>query len=144
MEVILYISALIVAVAFAVLVIYLVKTLKSANRTLDHLAETTAGIKSQINGITKETETLLQRTNELADDIQEKSQSLNSIFASAKELGDSVNQITHSIRHMSTTISNQANRQSDQVAQVIQWGNAALDLYTKYKEKKNATKTEED
>ncbi|WP_062047695.1 DUF948 domain-containing protein [Bacillus sp. JCM 19034] len=144
MEIILYISALIFAVAFTVLTIYIVKTAKSADRTLKHLEETMAAMKVQINGISNETEKLLHRTNELAEDIQEKSQSMNSIFASAKELGDSINQITHSIRHMSTTIASQANRKSDQVAQVVQWGSAALDLYSKYKEKKNATKTEED
>ncbi len=37
MEILLYISAIIAAVAFAVLVIYLVRTLILANRTLDHV-----------------------------------------------------------------------------------------------------------
>ncbi|GAE25810.1 general stress protein [Halalkalibacter wakoensis JCM 9140] len=63
MESLLYISALVAAIAFAVLVIYLVRTLKSANRTLDHVANTMAGLEKQVTGITKETEELLHRTN---------------------------------------------------------------------------------
>ena len=47
-----YISALIVAVAFATLVIYLIKTLKSANQTLEHVATTIASVEKQMNGRT--------------------------------------------------------------------------------------------
>ncbi len=136
MEILLYISALVAAVAFAVLVIYLVRTLKSANRTLDHLANTMAGLEKQINGITKETEELLHRTNRLADDIQGKTESLNTVFSSVKELGDSVGQVNQSIRHVSNTVSTQAIKQSDQIAQAVQWGNVAIDLYTKFKQRK--------
>ncbi|MBP3949796.1 DUF948 domain-containing protein [Bacillus suaedae] len=142
----LYISAFIVAIAFAFLVIYLIRTLKSANRTLDHLANTVAGLEVQMKGITRESEELLHRTNRLADDLQEKSQSLNTVFSSVKELGDSVGQITRSIRHMSTTVSTQAVKQSDQIAQAVQWGNVAIDLYAKFKDKKNqkVSKSEEE
>lgn len=141
MESLLYISALIAAIAFAVLVIYLVRTLKSANRTLEHVANTMAGLEKQINGITKETEELLHRTNRLADDIQGKTESLNTLFSSVKELGDSVGQVNQSIRHVSNTIQTQAVKQSDQIAQVVQWGNVAIDFYSKLKQKKQQNKS---
>ncbi|WP_100373798.1 DUF948 domain-containing protein [Bacillus sp. FJAT-45037] len=136
MESLLYISAIIVAIAFAVLVGYLVLTLKSANRTLDHVANTMAGLEKQVNGITRETELLLNKTNLLADDINQKTQSLNTVFSSVKDLGDSVQQVNRSIRHVSDTVSTQAVKQSDQIAQAVQWGNVAIDFYTKFKARK--------
>ncbi|MDV2684733.1 DUF948 domain-containing protein [Alkalihalophilus lindianensis] len=136
MESLLYISAIIVAIAFAVLVGYLVLTLKSANRTLDHVANTMAGLEKQVNGITHETELLLSKTNRLADDVQQKTESLNTVFASVKELGDSVQQVNRSIRHVSGVVSNQAVKQSEQIAQAVQWGNVAIDFYTKFKARK--------
>ncbi|WP_332697590.1 DUF948 domain-containing protein [Halalkalibacter lacteus] len=142
MESLLYISALVAAVAFAVLVIYLVRTLKSANRTLEHVANTMAGLEKQVNGITKETEELLHRTNRLADDIQEKSESLNTVFSSVKELGDSIGQVNKSLRHMSNTVSTQVVKQSDQIAKAVQWGNVAIDLYSKFKQKKEKSSNE--
>ena len=142
MEVLLYISALVAAIAFAVLVIFLVRTLKSANRTLDHVANTMAGLEKQINGITKETEELLHRTNRLADDIQEKAESLNTVFSSVKDLGDSVGQVNQSIRHVSNTVSTQVVKQSDQIAKAVQWGNVAIDLYAKFKQRKEQNETQ--
>lgn len=136
LESLLYISALIVAVAFAILVFSLVKTLKSANKTLDHVASTMAGLEKQINGITKETEELLQRTNQLADDIKGKTESFNTVFASFKELGDSVGQVNKSLRHVSDTVSEQTVKQSENIAQAVQWGNVVIDLYTKFKQRK--------
>lgn len=138
MDSLLYISALIAALAFAALVIYLIRTLKTANRTLDHVANTMAGLEKQVNGITKETEELLHRTNRLADDIQEKTEALNSVFSTVKELGESLSQVNHSIRHASNVVSTQTVQQSEQIAKVVQWGNAAIDLYAKFKRKKDS------
>jgi uncharacterized protein YoxC len=95
-----------------------------------------AGLEKQVNGITKETEELLHRTNRLADDIQEKSESLNTVFSSVKEFGDSVGQVNKSLRHVSNTVSTQVINQSDHIAKAVQWGNVAIDLYSKFKEKK--------
>ncbi|GAF64266.1 DUF948 domain-containing protein [Alkalihalobacillus trypoxylicola] len=142
MDVLLYISALIVAVAFAILVIYLVRTLKSANKTLTHVASTMESLEKQINGITKETEQLLHRTNALADDIQKKSESLNPVFSSVKDLGQSFQQVNQSIQHVSNTITAKTNQQSEQIAQVVQWGQVALDFYEKLKARKKAENSE--
>lgn len=136
MQSLLYISALIAAIAFAVLVIYLVRTLKSANRTLDHVANTMAGLEKQVNGITKETEELLHRTNRLADDIEEKTSALSGLFSSVKELGDSFGKVNQSIRHVSDVVSTQTVQQSEQIAKAVQWGNVAIDLYDKFKKRK--------
>lgn len=146
MESLLYISALIAALAFAILVIYLVRTLRSVNKTLEHVANTMAGLEKQIDGITRETEGLLHRTNKLADDIQEKTESVQVIFDSVKDLGGSFKKVNESIRHVANTVSVQTEKQSEQIAQVVQWGNIAIDLYTKFKQRKQqlSSKKEEE
>lgn len=72
MIIILYLSAALIAVSFLILVIYLSKTLKSLQVTLNHVAATLEGVEGQMKGITAETTELLNKTNRLADDIQEK------------------------------------------------------------------------
>lgn len=79
MELIGYISALIAAIAFAVLVIYLVKVLKETQRTMANVANTLEGLEKQMEGITVETTALLHKTNKLADDINQKSTRLNTV-----------------------------------------------------------------
>ena len=134
--ILLYISALVAAVAFAVLVIFLVRTLRSANRTLEHTANTVANLEKQVNGITSETEQLLHKTNRLADDIQQKTEAVNTLFTSVKDLGQSVTQFNQSIRQVSNTVSSQTVEQSENIAKAVNWGTTALDLYTKFKLRK--------
>ena len=81
---ILYLSVALIAIAFLILVIYLSKTLKSLQGTLDNVATTLSGLEKQLDGVTKETTILLHKTNELASDIQDKSESLNSVVMRLK------------------------------------------------------------
>lgn len=136
MEAILYISALIVALAFAILVIYLIKTLKSATKTLENTSATVEALEKQLRGITTESELLLKKTNALADDLQQKSESLNTVFGAAKELGESMKTLNQSVHQVSDKISDQTSRNAETVSQAVQWGQAVLDFYTKFKQRK--------
>ncbi|UTR11420.1 DUF948 domain-containing protein [Evansella sp. LMS18] len=143
MEWLLYLSVAIIAVAFAALVFYLIKTLISMKQTLDNVSSTVEGLQQQVDGITKESQELIHKTNLLADDIQRKSDSLNSVFAAANDLGETVQNVNHSLKTVSAAISKKANEQSDQVAQAVKWGNVALDFWGKWKAKKADIDTKE-
>ncbi|RKD68751.1 uncharacterized protein YoxC [Sinobaca qinghaiensis] len=132
MEILLYISALIVAIAFAVLVIFIVQTLKAASSTMQNVAGTLDRVEKQVEGITTESEHLVQKSTLIVDDVQKKSQSLNGLFESLKDVGDSVQSINYTFKEMSDTVTTQSKHQSDQVARAMQWGNAAIDLYTRW------------
>src|SRR5699024_9834567 len=105
-------------------------------RTLEHVANTVAGLEKQIDGITKESEELLHRTNQLAENIQDKTESVQFVFTEMKKLGGSVGVVNDSIRHVADNISTQAIKQSTQIDQAVQWGSAAIDLYAKFKKRK--------
>ncbi|MDQ0254995.1 uncharacterized protein YoxC [Evansella vedderi] len=137
MENLLYVSVAIVAVAFAVLVYYLIKTLIAMRITLDNVSSTVEGLQQQVDTITKESTELLHKTNLLADDIQRKSDSLNSIFSAAKDLGESVQRINYSVKRVSEAVSKKADEQSEQVAQAVKWGNVALQFWEKWQAKKD-------
>ena len=134
--VVIYVSVAVVALAFLLLVIYMIGTLKSATKTLNNVANTMSSLEKQLQGVTRETEELLHKTNELAQDINNKSQSLNTMFASVKELGESLGTVNKSLKNVSVKVATEAERQSDKVTQAVQWGNVAIDLYTKWKLKK--------
>ncbi|MGY4689192.1 DUF948 domain-containing protein [Salibacterium sp. K-3] len=131
-----YISALIVALSIAVLVIYLIKTLKAAAGTMEKVSTTMERMEKQVEGITNESEQLIQKTNVIADDVQHKTESLNGLFTSLKDVGDSLENVNYSFKDMSDSISRHTRQQSEQVAQAVQWGNAAIDLYAKWQDKK--------
>lgn len=136
MKIILYLSIALIAIAFFVLVIYLAKTLKSLQRTLDSVSNTLAGLEKQIEGVTTETTLLLKKTNALADDIQKKSESLNSIVNSVKNIGDSVNKFNHSIKNMTNSLDKQVEENKEKVSQIMQWSSVLFELKDKWKAKK--------
>ncbi|MED3645954.1 DUF948 domain-containing protein [Halalkalibacterium halodurans] len=147
MEDLLYISAIIVALAFVLLVIFAVRTFLAVTKSLDHMKNTMTELKEQVVGITKETEQLLHRTNQLADDLQQKSESLNMVFDSVKDMGQAVQQVNQSVRHVADRVATETERQSGQIAQVVQWGNVAIDLYKRFKERtkvKDVNQTKEE
>lgn len=106
------------------------------SKTLERTSSTAKALEKQLQGITEESELLLKKTNALADDIQRKSESINVVFESAKELGDSVKVFNHSVRQVSTKVSEQTSRNAETVSQAVQWGQAVLDFYTKFKQRK--------
>jgi uncharacterized protein YoxC len=130
MKVILYLSVALIAIAFFILVIYLVKTLKTVQGMLQSLTKTIEGIEKQMNEIGTETTQLLHKTNAVADDVQKKVESLNAVFDAVKQVGATVQTFNDSLTKKLT-----ANEQK--VAQVVQWGNALLEIWEKWKEKKN-------
>lgn len=136
MEIILYLSVALIAIAFTILVVYASKTLKAMQLTMVNVAHTVDGLNKQMEGLTKETTELLGKTNKLADDLQQKSNSLNGVFDSVKELGTSIGGLNNSIKGISTTVSKTAEKQSDNIANAVQWGNVFIDLYTKWKIRK--------
>ncbi|MBB6452144.1 uncharacterized protein YoxC [Salirhabdus euzebyi] len=133
MEVLLYVSALIAAIAFAVLVFYLAGTLKSVQRTMNNVANTLEGLEKQMEGITVETAALLNKTNKLAEDIQHKSQRMNNLVEGIYGVGESVKQFNGSLQKISTEIVRESENNKATAAQAVKWGQAIIDLWKKYK-----------
>jgi uncharacterized protein YoxC len=136
MEIILYLSVALVAIAFLVLVIYVAKTLKSLQETLGSVSKTLAGLERQLDGVTHETTELLQKTNALADDIQEKSKSLNSVVTAVKDVGTTVNKFNGSLKNLSNSFEIQVEENKEKVSQIVQWSNVFLELKDKWNAKK--------
>lgn len=137
---ILYIAALIAAVAFAVLVIFLARTLTAVRRTMNNVADTLEGVEKQMEGITLETTALLNKTNKLAEDVGEKSQKLNTLVDGVKGIGDTVQEFNHSIRSVSRGLTQSANTNTDTATQAMKWGQVAINLWKKAK--KEETKSQ--
>jgi uncharacterized protein YoxC len=83
---------------------------------------------------------LLHRTNQLADDVQQKSQSLNSVFEAVDGFGQSLNAVNTSVRNVTQSVEQSGKTYSGKVAQILQWGRAAIDLIQRWKHGKNADK----
>ena len=146
MEIILYLSVALIAIAFLVLVMYVAKTLTSLQETLSSVSKTLIGLEKQLDGVTQETTELLQKTNALADDIQEKSKSLNSVVTAVKDVGTTVNKFNGTLKNLTQSFDVQVEENKEKISQIVQWSNVFLELKDKWtakKQEKNQGSAEE-
>jgi uncharacterized protein YoxC len=136
MEIILYLSVALIAVAFVVLVIYLAKTLKALQGTLTSVSTTLVGLEKQLDGVTKETTELLQKTNALADDIQDKSERLTSVVDAVKDVGSTVSKFNGTLKNLTSSFDIQVEQNKEKVSQIFQWSQVILELKDKWTERK--------
>lgn len=135
-KILLYIAAIVAAVGFLVLCVALAMTLNSLKNTLKEVSGTVSGLENQLQGVTLETTNLLHKTNELAEDIQVKSEKLNTVVDAVRGVGNSVTDLNSSVRRITSTVSTHVEQNEDKIAQVVQWGNVAMGIRDKWKERK--------
>lgn len=109
------ISVACIAVAFVVLVAFLVATLQSARASLKQVSETLAHLEVKVDAISQETVKLMHTTQNIADDVQGKMKSVDTLFHSIGQVGESVHQITSSVKQVSATVSDSVRRAGDKV-----------------------------
>ena len=136
MQIILYLSVALIAIAFFVLVIFLSTTLKSFQVTLTSVSKTLSGLEKQLDGVTAETTILLQKTNALADDIKQKSDSLNSVVEAVKDVGTTVTKFNGTLQNITQTVDKQVEESKEKVSQIVQWSNVLLELKDKWQARK--------
>jgi len=138
MQIILYLSVALIAIAFFVLVIFLSTTLKSFQVTLTSVSKTLAGLEKQLDGVTAETTILLQKTNALADDLKQKSESLTSVVEAVKDVGTTVTKFNGTLQNITSSVDKQVEESKEKVSQIVQWSNVLLELKDKWHARKQA------
>ncbi|MDQ0196156.1 DUF948 domain-containing protein [Paenibacillus wynnii] len=96
-------SVALVAVAFAILVFFLIKTLKSAKDSLDKVSQTLQEVQKTIDELTYEVKTTVRHANDITLDVQGKIQKIDPIMDSVKNLGDVMSELTLSVKQVSVT-----------------------------------------
>ncbi len=142
MQIILYLSVALIAIAFLVLVIYISATLKSLQVTLTSVSKTLIGLEKQLDGVTTETTSLLQKTNALAEDIQQKSENLNSVIVAVKDVGTTVTKFNGTLQNITNSVDRQVEENKEKISQIVQWGNIFLELKDKWVARKKTTAEE--
>ncbi len=135
----LHISALIAAIAFLILCISLAVTLFSVKDTLKIVANTLDNVSNQMEGILTETTELLNKTNALAADVQDKSAKLNTVVDAVQGVGQSVTHLNASMNNVTDSVVQEAEKNSDKIAQAVQWGTVVINLLQKASETKKAS-----
>lgn len=136
------IAALIAAVAFAVLVIFIILALRKVTKILDEVSKIAGEANNSISVITKdvdnlsiEVEGLLNKTNTLMDDLNGKIAKTDPLFTAIGDIGVTVSDVNQSTRNLASNIAGGGKKKSSPVSKL---GRTASTLNRQRKERKEA------
>src|SRR5699024_10443956 len=124
------IGIIVFVVVLVAIAVYVVQTLKAAQRALNNVADTLEGVERQVEGITTETTLLLQKTNDLAEDDNNKVVRLNSVFEGIDEVGDTFNNLTSSMKKLSKSISVSTEDDVEKSTDSVKWNIVIMNIWS--------------
>ncbi|WP_334076078.1 MULTISPECIES: DUF948 domain-containing protein [Paenibacillus] len=95
-------SVALIAVAFTVLVIFLIKTLKAAEKSLDKTTQTLQEVQKTIDELSYEVKHVVRHANDLTGDLQHKMEQIDPVLESVKNVGEVLNEVTLAAKQVST------------------------------------------
>lgn len=116
------IAGLIAAVAFAVLVIFVVlllrqftKTVGEVTKTVDEANQTIAILRKDVDGLSIEAQGLLNKSNYLLEDVNGKIAKVDPLFQAVGDIGVTVSDVNDSTRNLVLNITGTANDKVEEV-----------------------------
>ncbi|MNW35475.1 hypothetical protein D3C74_124730 [compost metagenome] len=98
------ISIALIAVAFVVLVIFLIKTLRAAEKSLHTTAQTLQDVQKTIDELSVEVKQVVRQANEITSDLQHKMDQVDPVLESVKNVGDVLNEVTLAAKQVSSSL----------------------------------------
>lgn len=117
MDMIWQISVGVVALAFVVLVIFLVRTLATLQKSLTEINHTLTEVREDLNGVSTEVKGLIRNTNQITLDVRTKMKSLDSVFETVDNVGATLEVVTSTVRNASTRYLTGVNQNMNKVEQ---------------------------
>lgn len=97
------ISVALIAVAFTVLVIFLIKTLRAATQSLDKTTQTLQEVQKTIDELSYEVKQTIRNANDITVDVQAKMKQIDPVMNSVQNIGEVLSEVTLAAKQVSTT-----------------------------------------
>ncbi|UOQ95514.1 DUF948 domain-containing protein [Halobacillus shinanisalinarum] len=98
------IGILIIGIAFAILSIFLIKTLNNLADVLKGVNKTVDKLPEQLDGVMSQTTEILNNSNDTLADVNEKVRALSPLFYIVGDIGDSSRKLTSSLADMTKSM----------------------------------------
>jgi uncharacterized protein YoxC len=148
------VSALIAAIAFVVLVVFISRTLfrleklfrgvedtlKETQKDLHDVSVETVQFIHTSNHLAEEAKILVRNSNELAKDMRERAKSLDVLAKSVEEVGVTIAEMNEKVKDTASNVTNTVKMSTEKMSQALKWGTTAVDLWEKYKMKREGKK----
>lgn len=95
------ISALIAALAFAVLVVFLIQTLRSAKQSLDKASRTLEDVQQTVQMLSGDLQAIARNANHMTEELQGQLKKIEPVADSVQNAGEALNELTLAAKQIS-------------------------------------------
>ncbi|MGZ0086762.1 DUF948 domain-containing protein [Caldibacillus thermoamylovorans] len=142
MEWVLYASLAVVALAFALLAVYIAKTLTVLQETLRRLTEMIGHTDEQVQAVAGEMRQLLQTANGVAHDVQKNVHALSGVVEAVGETGEALKLANRALRQTAATLLRAADSSKMKWWETLQKANVFRKRWAKWRRKQSGKEVE--
>jgi len=130
-----YLSLLLIALAFAVVVVYIAVVLHRISKTMKAVGFTLDKTEKEVEAMLPHIKETIHQTDAMLDDVSEKLEATDGVFETIDNVGTSVNTINQWVEtnHKEMT-DDEMNEKTKPFMESLKWSEAAVLLYSKWKE----------
>lgn len=135
-------SIALIALAFVILVVYLIIALRSLNRTLQQVNETLGETRQKIDDMTTESVKLLRNTNEISGNLHQKLESLDPLFKVVSLVGNQAVNTVESFKSQKKEASEDeeelvsSSKSQNRVLEIVEWVAVGVNLLLSLKKRR--------
>lgn len=134
-----YLGILLCSIAFAIVVIYISFVLKRLSNTIGTLGTTMDEMEKEMQYITPKLKESIQEADKFVEDMGDKVKATDGLFDSIENVGVSMNSLNQAYENnMTTPSADDFDKKTKPFVEGIKWSEAALYLYSKWKQDKPA------
>lgn len=131
-----YLSILLIAIAFLIAVVYICFVLKRVTNTMKTLRGTLGSAEKQVEKMTLVLSETIKETDELMADVTEKVQATDSVFDSVQLFGESIQSANTALQNgLGNLTEEEMDRKVKPFIEGIRWSEVAVQLYGVWKGK---------
>ncbi len=105
MELVIQICIAVIAVAFVVLMYFLIQAVKTLTGTLEETRKTIGQLRTEVTQISVDVKEAVHHTSAMTQDVRTKLKSLDSVFSSVNDIGHAVQAFTGAAKESAASIS---------------------------------------
>ena len=97
-------SVALIAVAFTGLVVYSIRTLRAAEKSMDKVSHTLTDVQRNVDDLTHELKQVLKQAQGISEDVQYKMGQIDPMLNSVKNVGETLSEVSLAAKQASTTL----------------------------------------
>ena len=136
MEILLYASAIIAALALVLIAVYVIIALKTVMKQANQITDLLTSTEKKVTAVTTRADTLMSKAESLTEDAQHKMDAFNGLTDAFGQLKASMHYMDESLQAVSERFNKQG-EPNKAMRDTLKWGDTALSLFSKYKNYKN-------